>query len=81
MPDLPGPAQEHDLPMRPRDVPDVRRPDRRLPHLPQAGRETHPTLLNAHCAGPREIAPTVHTYIRRRLLGLFTFILDYREIV
>lgn len=46
VPDLPGPAQEHDIPVRARHVPDVWRPHRRLPHLPQAGREAHPALLN-----------------------------------
>lgn len=48
MPGVPGPAEEHDLPMRARHVPDVRRPHRRVPHLPQAGREADPALLSAH---------------------------------
>lgn len=46
MPDLPRPAQEHDIPVRARDVPDVRRPHHRVSHLSQAGREADPTLLN-----------------------------------
>ncbi|KAG6439873.1 hypothetical protein O3G_MSEX001164, partial [Manduca sexta] len=45
VPDMPGPAEEHDLPVRARHVPDVRRPHHRVSHLPQAGREAHPPLL------------------------------------
>lgn len=48
MPGVPGPAEEHDLPVRARHVPDVRRPHRRVPHLPQAGREANPALLSPH---------------------------------
>lgn len=45
MPYLPGPAEKHDLPLRARHVPDVRRPDHSVPYLPQASRETHSPLL------------------------------------
>lgn len=46
MSDLPGPAEEHDLPVRARHVPDVRRPDHRVPHLQEAGREADPAVLS-----------------------------------
>lgn len=42
---VPGPAEEHDLPVRPRHLPAVRRPNERVPHLPQSHRAPHPPLL------------------------------------
>lgn len=45
MPDLLRPIEEHDIPMRPRHVPDVRRPHHGVPYMPEASREAHSTLL------------------------------------
>ena len=45
VPGVPGPSEEHDLPLRARDLPDVRRPHVRVPHLPQDRRAPHPPLL------------------------------------
>ena len=51
-------AEEHDLPVWPRYLPDVRGPDVRVSHLPEDCRETDPSLLDdqlakipARCAG------------------------------
>lgn len=59
VPHLPRPAEEHDLPVRARHVPDVRRPHHRVPHLPQAGREANTALL----------APAPSAARRRALAG------------
>lgn len=48
--DLPGPAEEHDLPVRARHVSDVRGPHHRVSHLSQAGREAHLAVLNIEAA-------------------------------
>ena len=45
MPRVPGPVEEHDLPLRARNLPDVRRQDVRVPHLSQDGGEAHPLVL------------------------------------
>ena len=46
VPRVSGPAEEHDIFVRPRHLPDVRRQDGRVPYLPQTCRETNPRLLN-----------------------------------
>lgn len=46
MPDMFGPPQEHDIPVRPRYVPNVRRSHYRVSHLSQTSRETYTALLN-----------------------------------
>lgn len=43
---VPGPAEEHDLHVRPRHLPAVRGPNERVPHLPQGHRAPHPALLD-----------------------------------
>ena len=45
LPGVHGSTEEHDIPVRPRHVPDVRRSDARVPHLPQTDREEDPALL------------------------------------
>ena len=42
---VPGQAEEHDIPVRTRDLPDVRGPDERVPHLQEDGRAKDPALL------------------------------------
>ena len=41
-----GPIEEYDLFVRPRYLPDVRRPNVRMSHLSQNCGKTNPTLLN-----------------------------------
>lgn len=43
---VPGPAEEHDLHVRPRHLPAVRRPNERVPDLPQSHRAPNPPLLD-----------------------------------
>ncbi len=45
VPGVHGSAAQHDLPVRPRHVPNVRRSHVRVPHLPQSRREAHSPLL------------------------------------
>ena len=45
LPGVHGPAQEHDLPVRPWHLSDVWRPHARVPHLSQGHREEDPPLL------------------------------------
>lgn len=45
VPCLYGPPAQHDLPMRSRNVSDVRRPHVRVPYLSQGRGEEDPTLL------------------------------------
>ena len=45
MPGVSGPFEEHDLLVRPRDLPDVRRPDVGMSHLPENCRKKDPSLL------------------------------------
>lgn len=42
---VPGPAEEHDLHVRPWHLPAVRGPNERVPHLPQGHWAPHPPLL------------------------------------
>lgn len=46
LPSLLRPQKEHGLLMWPRNLPNVRRPNRRLSDLPSIRRETHHSLLN-----------------------------------
>ena len=47
VPRVPGPVEEYDLPLRTRDLPDVRGPDVRMSHLSEDGGEAHsPILVN-----------------------------------
>jgi hypothetical protein len=43
---LHGPIAQHDLPLRSRNVPNVRRSHVRVPDLPEGSRKTHPALLD-----------------------------------
>ena len=45
MPRVPGPVEEYDLPLRTRDLPDVRGQDVRVSHLSEDGGEAHSPLL------------------------------------
>lgn len=45
LPGVHGPSEEHDIPVRPRHLPDVRRPDARVSDLPEADREANPSVL------------------------------------
>ena len=47
MPRVPGPVEEHDLPLRSRDVSDVRGQDERVPDLQEDRGEEDPPLLAA----------------------------------
>ena len=50
MPSLFGPAEEYDIPLRPRDLSNVRRPDVRMSNLPKSRREKDSTLLDPRTA-------------------------------
>lgn len=46
VPSLPGSLEEHDIPLRPWNLPNVRRPDVRMSDMPEGGRQTDFTLLS-----------------------------------
>lgn len=50
---LSGPAEEHDLHVRPRHLPAVRGPNERVPHLPQSHRAQNPPVLDASSSPSR----------------------------
>ena len=57
---VPGQAEEHDIPVRTRDLPDVRGPDERVSHLQEDCGEEDTALLNTQS----------HTHLFRNIMRI-----------